>query len=309
MSKSLFEIDTFICFIFLVSLIIASIFLFRKYRIISFGFFWFFITLSIESSLIPINDVIFEHRTYLPSFGFILSVTCAVYYLAWNKFKNVVIAFFIFIILIFSYLTYQRNNIWQDEISLWTDNVLKAPYFARPINNLGKAKSMNGDIQGGLSDFNKALALNPEYYVAYYNRGVTRNMLKDYKGAIEDYTKALTSDTTSEAIYINRADSRTKINDFPGAINDYKKAIKLNPDNAVYYFLKAVAETNMQKFNDAINDYKEAIRLNPDYAEAYLNRGIAKYNNKDISGACNDWKKANDSGNQNAAKYIQSYCK
>ena len=38
------------------------------------GVFWFFITLSIESSVIPIQDVIFEHRLYLPSIGlFILS--------------------------------------------------------------------------------------------------------------------------------------------------------------------------------------------------------------------------------------------
>jgi hypothetical protein len=30
---------------------------------------WFFLTLSVESSVIPISDVMFEHRVYLPSAG------------------------------------------------------------------------------------------------------------------------------------------------------------------------------------------------------------------------------------------------
>ena len=35
----------------------------------AFGIFWIFITLSVESSVIPIADVIFEHRMYLPMAG------------------------------------------------------------------------------------------------------------------------------------------------------------------------------------------------------------------------------------------------
>jgi hypothetical protein len=39
------------------------------YRLAAFGIFWFFLALSVESSFIPIVDVIFEHRVYLPSVG------------------------------------------------------------------------------------------------------------------------------------------------------------------------------------------------------------------------------------------------
>ena len=42
-------------------------------RMVSFGIFWFFVTLSVESSIIPIVDVIYEHRLYLPSVGFFLA--------------------------------------------------------------------------------------------------------------------------------------------------------------------------------------------------------------------------------------------
>lgn len=39
-------------------------------RLISFFIFWFFIIIAPTSSIVPIADVIFEHRVYLPSLGF-----------------------------------------------------------------------------------------------------------------------------------------------------------------------------------------------------------------------------------------------
>lgn len=78
-SHTLFEFPTFLSFLFLASIVIFGVWMFRKSRLISFGIFWFFITLSVESSIIPIRDVIFEHRVYLPSVGFVISLTVAVY--------------------------------------------------------------------------------------------------------------------------------------------------------------------------------------------------------------------------------------
>jgi len=46
-------------------------------RLIAFGIIWFFLALSVESSFIPIEDVIFEHRLYLPSIGTFIAFTAA----------------------------------------------------------------------------------------------------------------------------------------------------------------------------------------------------------------------------------------
>lgn len=78
-SHTLFEFPTFFSFLLLVSIVIFGVWMFKKSRLISFGIFWFFITLSVESSIIPIRDVIFEHRVYLPSVGFVLFLTVAIY--------------------------------------------------------------------------------------------------------------------------------------------------------------------------------------------------------------------------------------
>lgn len=67
-------LPTVFFFFLLTSLILLSIILFRKARLISFGIIWFFVTLSVTSSFIVIYDVIFEHRLYLPSIGFAIVI-------------------------------------------------------------------------------------------------------------------------------------------------------------------------------------------------------------------------------------------
>ena len=79
LSHTLFEFPTFLSFLFLASIIIFGVWMFRRSQLISFGIFWFFTTISVESSIIPIRDVIFEHRVYLPSVGFVIFLTVAIY--------------------------------------------------------------------------------------------------------------------------------------------------------------------------------------------------------------------------------------
>jgi hypothetical protein len=78
-SRTFLEFPTFTSFLFLASIVAFGVWMFKNSRLISFGIFWFFITLSVESSIIPIRDVIFEHRVYLPSVGFVMFLTVAIY--------------------------------------------------------------------------------------------------------------------------------------------------------------------------------------------------------------------------------------
>lgn len=95
-SRSLFELRTLLSFIGIVSILSAAVYLFmrpvswitRHGRIISFFIFWFFVILSPTSSFVPIQDVIFEHRVYLPSVGFIAIFAILLDEFV-NKFKKV----------------------------------------------------------------------------------------------------------------------------------------------------------------------------------------------------------------------------
>jgi len=203
-SNNFFGIRTLLSFLVLLSLIFLAIFFFKRYRIISFGIFWFFLTLSIESSFIPISDVIFEHRTYLPSFGFFLILSSGIYVLLWNRYKYLAISILMIIIGSNSVLTYERNKVWKDNLTLWSDNVSKSPGKARPLYNRGYAYGKLGKWNKAISDYSRGIGIDPNYALAYSNRGVVYGNLGQWDKAIADYSKAIGIDPTYSKAYSDR---------------------------------------------------------------------------------------------------------
>jgi len=146
-------------------------------RLIAYGIFWFFITLSVESSVIPITDVIFEHRMYLPSVGVFLAIGAAGVFIARKlkekkrEVKKGIAAGFTVIILLLAVVSFVRNRTWGDEITLWEDVVSKSPQKARPYLGLGKAYIDEDRTNDAMEAFQTALRLKPDYAEAHNNLG------------------------------------------------------------------------------------------------------------------------------------------
>ncbi|XQW85870.1 tetratricopeptide repeat protein [Thalassotalea piscium] len=95
----------------------------RKAPIVSFAVFFFFIAHGIESSFIPISDLVFEHRTYLPN----LSLCILFVYLFFKSAPNRTVyikSVLLVIILFLTFLTYQRNALWNDPEKLYKNELL-----------------------------------------------------------------------------------------------------------------------------------------------------------------------------------------
>jgi protein O-mannosyl-transferase len=78
-SRTLFEFPTIISAAGHICVVLTALWLYlkKKWTLIPYGAAWFYITLSPTQSFVPILDVIFEHRVYLPSIGFFLAFTAA----------------------------------------------------------------------------------------------------------------------------------------------------------------------------------------------------------------------------------------
>jgi hypothetical protein len=73
-AKTLLEFPTILSFLGHIAVIAGAFWLYRKKGqiLVPFGLAWFYIGLSPVQSVVPVVDVIFEHRMYMPSVGFIL---------------------------------------------------------------------------------------------------------------------------------------------------------------------------------------------------------------------------------------------
>ena len=57
--------------------------------------------------------------------------------------------------------------------------------------NRGNAYGNSGKLIEAISDYNKAIELNPKFAMAYYNRGIVYNDSGKIDQAISDYNKAI----------------------------------------------------------------------------------------------------------------------
>ncbi|MBF0386153.1 MAG: tetratricopeptide repeat protein, partial [Candidatus Omnitrophica bacterium] len=247
LSKNIIEPATFSSFLLILSIILFSLYKAKRDKVITFSILFFFIALLVESSFIPIRNVIFEHRLYLPMFGFALLS-------AWIIDKSLTKNFSKYLILLtiittFSLLAYQRNKVWKNEISLWQDVIRKSPFKERGYINLGTAyiglkdyyraidlidsaiakfpkseKLINnrglaylslGKFSEAEKDFRKATLLNPSYSNPLVNMGLMYYQIKDYSRALEAFSKALQIEPYNYAILSNRGGIFMDLNRLP----------------------------------------------------------------------------------------------
>ena len=267
-AATLLELKTFFSFSLLLGIVAAGVILFKKYRLISFGIFWFFLTISVESSIIPISqNVIFEHRTYLPGFGFFLAFVSLFFYFFKERFIKIAVIILLVIALANAVLTYQRNKIWKDEYTLWSDCIKKAPNKARSHNNLGVSLVEEGKIDEAVDHYQKALKNNPNYDDAHYN--LANALIKQGKidEAISHYRQTVQINPHHLA-QNNLGLNLAKQGKLDEAIYHFQQALQIDPNNPGLYLNLGIALGNKGNLSEAIEHFRQAIYLNPDYEDA-----------------------------------------
>ncbi|MBU4334842.1 MAG: tetratricopeptide repeat protein, partial [Candidatus Omnitrophica bacterium] len=322
LSKSLFELKTFLCFIFVILVGVFAVKSKKKNMLVSYGMFWIFVTYS--ANLIPRANVIFEHKLYLISIGFCLALSAGLYYMLKDlkKFVWVMVA----IAIVLSFLTYKRNKVWGNEFLFWSDVVKKSPNKARPHNDLGLAYFKNGDYASALEhyhraieldatieeaynnrgvvytkrgqdefaldDFNKAISIRPRYADALNNRGVIYKRKGMFDMALRDYIEALRYNMVYPDIFFNIAVIYEKKGRLDLAERNYNKALSLDRYKADAYNNRAIVYSKTKRLDEALKGFEKAISLKSDYFEAYNNKGSLLFLKGDYDGAIKNYGKA-----------------
>ncbi len=164
----------------------------------------------------------------------------------------------------------------------------KDEFLACIYNSRGLALSDAGRYSQAVSEYDKAIRLNPDLALAYNNRGSAHNKMGSYETAIADYNKAIELDPKLAIAYSNRASAFVDSGRFNKAINDCTKAVTLNPGLAAAYVTRASAYIEMEEYENAILDCNKAIELDPQLGRAYINRAICYAKSGNLKNAKND---------------------
>ena len=126
----------------------------------------------------------------------------------------------------------------------------------------------------------------------FYESGTARAGQGDYEGAIADFTKAIETDPKNPIAFAARGNAKTNIGELEGAIADFSRAIEIDPARRVPYINRGVAKVDKGDLDGAIADYSKSIVLDPKNVTAYRNRGCARQQKGDIDGARSDYQQA-----------------
>ncbi len=226
-SHSWFESSTFLSGLFLFMLLFLACKWYRQHRLFSFCIVWFFCVLSVESSVIPLAHVIAEYRTYLAMFAYALLVPSVLFLKSKNDRRALVLT--IIVILLLSALTFKRNFVWQDQITLWSDTHQKSPRKLRVLNNLGIAYYEDEQYQQAKYFLEESLEHNPNQSMPYLYLGYMHTRLKNNDQALHAYKKAITLNPSFVRAYVSLGYFYSTQGKYNEAIGLYEKALEIDP--------------------------------------------------------------------------------
>ncbi len=138
----------------------------------------------------------------------------------------------------------------------------------------GRDLQQEGDFQGAIECYERAIAIEPNNAIGYSNLGVIKQQLGEFAEAIAYYRQALEIDPNLAETLSNLGSALADAGETAEAIATYDRALSLNPNCAEALINLGLAREEEGDLVEAINCYQQAIQVNPNCAEAYLNLGI-----------------------------------
>jgi tetratricopeptide (TPR) repeat protein len=240
---------------------------------------------------LPIKDLAFEHRMYLPLAAIAAVVVVAIYLvgerlarrLDETEAERTLTAELLALVLtlsaaaILGALTWRRNADYQTGTAIWQDTVNQRRDNPRAWNNLADAWINAGDYTDVLRYCDEAIRLKLNFPEPYNNRGIWYAKQGEFEEAVDNYSLAIQMRENFPMAYNNRASACIHLGRYEEAIQDCLRAVELDPELAMAYYNLGEAYSKTDDAAGAVSAYSKAIELNWNYAEAYKSRAVAHY--------------------------------
>ena len=230
----------------------------KQFPLASFGVFTFLLLIAPTSSIVPLKDVLAEHRVYMPFIGLIF---VCLEFLRRLNFPQIVWATAAAIAAC-SMLTYQRNQLWGSPLLLWQDSVEKSPQKYRPRFQLAYAQYEEGQCADAAKSYEIAAKLQPPDTRLLVDWALALDCAGDPDRAIEELRRAQLRENTAH-IHTQIAMVLAKRGKMPDALDELAQAERLDASYPMIYVYRGNIYESSGNRAAAVHEYEHAIRLNP----------------------------------------------
>ena len=192
---------------------------------------------------------------------------------------------------------YNAIRDYQDAISDFDNAIHFRPVFFEAFTNRGIAFDSLGSVLGAsvafdnlgslfgnslheraIQDFNQAIQLKPDYYLAFVSRGYAYANLGQYQRVVEDYDEALRLQPDNTYALNDRGYSYYRLGQYQRAIQDYDRVLQLNPYFNIAYQNRCSAKASLGvDLDGALADCMKSLEAHPNNLLSLQTRGFVYY--------------------------------
>jgi protein O-mannosyl-transferase len=232
----------------------------RSHRMLVFGLAALLISPLTSYSVMPLADVVAEHRIYISGLGVAIIASWLLLRLTQRRHMLWV---GLATVLVLGFVTLQRIEVWANSVTIWKDAVEKSPQLARPHMNLGMAYQAAGNDDLAMVEYGQALRINSKLAPAYVNMAGLFFNRNDFDNSEIALRKAIGLSPSLATPYLNLAQIEMKKRNPGEALAILNKAPE-SGDAYLFRLTRGDVYAQLGRYQDAITDYDEALRLRPD---------------------------------------------
>lgn len=147
------------------------------------------------------------------------------------------------------------------------------PTRVRTYTMRGYAWLKDEEPLAAVSDFSRAIKLDPDNTTAIRGRAWAYERLFQYENAIEDWTRLIKNWPQDPERYRERAYTYHLAGQYELAVEDFTRVMELDKSNLDSRIGRALAYDALNKVPEALADFETALELNDKYSAAYVARG------------------------------------
>ena len=178
------------------------------------------------------------------------------------------------------------------------------PMYVRALQYRAICYDKQDEFAKALADYNRANQLDPFDADVLFSRGITYLHLGHYDKAIADYDMVLSIEKNDALAYVNRGVAKSHLKQYASALADLDEAVRLDIMNPEVYYHRGIVKMECDSFAEAISDFNQAIHFNEKNPLFYYNRAVAEINLNDTIAALSDYETVNQLDERNALTYF-----
>ena len=258
----------------LAGLTLAALWLRRKYPFAFTGWFWFLGMLVPVIGVVQVGEQSMADRyTYLPLIGIFII-------LAWGVRLNRGLLMLVAALVLLACAARTRDQLrsWKDSESLYRHAVAVSSKNFIAYYNLGSWLDSEGRIDEALTNYFKAVEMQPHYPDPLNNIGCSLANRKQFADAIPYFEAALRSKPGFTSAHQNLANSLREMKRFDEAIPHFQAVVKEKPEDTSALNGLGNALASQGQFAEAAQYYEASLRVKPDQVAAHYDLANALAN-------------------------------